>query len=493
MSEAETNPQASPQGPPPTYNRRTARSGHHPPGEGTTPIDLEAERAVIGAMLISDQARIAVGEAVAAEDFYSEIHRILFSTIERMTQAGEEVDQLTLADRLKSSDQFERIGGRQYMFVLIESCPTAQNVLRYASIVREKALLRNLCDAALVIHNDAQGYVEDVTEMLDAAEQKIYDISKRLGGAGLEGSGHGLMPLERISPDALSHIQDLYEIGGKIVGVSSGFPDLDRMTTGYHPGDLVVLAARPSMGKTAKALGTAFNAASKQNKAVAYFSLEMDQRQLVNRLIAQEAHVSVSAVRTGQVAREDWPRLVRAAADIAKAPLYIDDSAGTTVASIRGKLRRLDASLRAAHRTDPDGPEGVGLVVVDYLQLLIPDTARRRASDNRQQEIAEISRAMKVMARDLDVPVILLSQLSREVERRADKHPLLSDLRDSGAIEQDADMVNFLYRDEYYNDDSEDMGIAEVIIAKHRNGPTGKVYLAWIDEEARFASLADQR
>jgi replicative DNA helicase len=288
-----------------------------------------------------------------------------------------------------------------------------------------------------------------------------------------------LSPVSELAPGALEMIQKLYESEGQVTGVETGFEDLDRLTTGFHKSDLVVLAARPAMGKTAMALNAIWHAAAVQGLPVAIFSLEMSKEQLVQRLISQTTRIATQDLRSGNVKAEDWPKLVRGVNEVSRAPIWIDDTAGVGLMEMRAKVRRLASRLNA------QGEEPLSLVVVDYLQLMV-GTSR----DNRQQEIAEISRGLKVLARDLDVPVLAIAQLSRAVEQRHDKRPLLSDLRDSGAIEQDADMVMFLYRDEYYNPDSEDKGVAEVIVGKHRNGPTGKTQLAWLEQYTKFASLA---
>jgi replicative DNA helicase len=278
-------------------------------------------------------------------------------------------------------------------------------------------------------------------------------------------------------------IQRLYEQEGEVTGVETGFEDLDRLTTGFHKSDLIILAARPAMGKTALSLNAIWHAAGEKKMPVAIFSLEMSKEQLVQRLISQTTRIPTQALRSGNVKAEDWPKLVRGVAEVSRAPIWIDDTAGVTLMEIRAKVRRLASQLNVA------GAMPLSLVVVDYLQLMVGGEARNR-QENRQQEVSEISRGLKVLARDLDVPVLAVAQLSRAVEARHDKRPLLSDLRDSGAIEQDADMVMFLYRDEYYNSESDDKGIAEVIVGKHRNGPTGKVQLAWMEQYTKFASLA---
>jgi replicative DNA helicase len=438
------------------------------------PHDLDAERAVIGAMLVSETAVAAVAERLAAEDFYSEVHRIIYGAMMRLYSRGEPIDQLTLTNELRSVNEFERIGGRPYVFQIVESVPTAANAGRYADIVRGKALLRAIIDVGSRITEDAFREPEDVSEALDSAEQLVYGVSNRT-------LREHLAPVSELAPGALEMIQRLYEQEGEVTGVETGFEDLDRLTTGFHKSDLIILAARPAMGKTAMALNAIWHASGEKKMPVAIFSLEMSKEQLVQRLISQTTRISAQALRSGNVKAEDWPKLVRGVAEVSRAPIWIDDTAGVTLMEIRAKVRRLASQLNVA------GELPLSLVVVDYLQLMVGQGNR---AENRQQEIAEISRGLKVLARDLDVPVLAIAQLSRAVEARHDKRPLLSDLRDSGAIEQDADMVMFLYRDEYYNPESDDKGIAEVIVGKHRNGPTGKVQLAWMEQYTKFGSLA---
>jgi replicative DNA helicase len=438
------------------------------------PHDLDAERAVIGAMLVSETAVAAVAERLDAEDFYSEVHRIIYAAMMRLYSRGDPIDQLTLTNELRSVNEFERIGGRPYVFQIVESVPTAANAGRYADIVRGKALLRAVIDVGSRITEDAFREPENVSEALDSAEQLIYGVSNKT-------LREHLAPIKDLAPGTLEMIQRLYEQEGEVTGVETGFEDLDRLTTGFHKSDLVILAARPAMGKTAMALNAIWHASGEKKMPVAIFSLEMSKEQLVQRLISQTTRIPAQALRSGNVKAEDWPKLVRGVAEVARAPIWIDDTAGVTLMEIRAKVRRLASQLNAT------GERPLSLVVVDYLQLMIGQGNRQ---ENRQQEIAEISRGLKVLARDLDVPVLAIAQLSRAVEARHDKRPLLSDLRDSGAIEQDADMVMFLYRDEYYNSESDDKGIAEVIVGKHRNGPTGKVQLAWLEQYTKFASLA---
>jgi replicative DNA helicase len=438
------------------------------------PHDLDAERAVIGAMLVSESAVAAVAERLDAEDFYSEVHRIIYAAMMRLYSRGDPIDQLTLTNELRSVNEFGRIGGRPYVFQIVESVPTAANAGRYADIVRGKALLRAVIDVGSRITEDAFREPENVSEALDSAEQLIYGVSNKT-------LREHLAPIKDLAPGTLEMIQRLYEQEGEVTGVETGFEDLDRLTTGFHKSDLVILAARPAMGKTAMALNAIWHASGEKKMPVAIFSLEMSKEQLVQRLISQTTRIPAQALRSGNVKAEDWPKLVRGVAEVARAPIWIDDTAGVTLMEIRAKVRRLSSQLNAT------GERPLALVVVDYLQLMIGQGNRQ---ENRQQEIAEISRGLKVLARDLDVPVLAIAQLSRAVEARHDKRPLLSDLRDSGAIEQDADMVMFLYRDEYYNSESDDKGIAEVIVGKHRNGPTGKVQLAWLEQYTKFASLA---
>src|ERR687890_1396004 len=440
------------------------------------PHDLDAERAVIGAMLVSEMAVAVVAERLAAEDFYSEVHRIIYGAMMRLYSRGEPIDQLTLTNELRSVNEFERIGGRPYVFQIVESVPTAANAGRYADIVRGKALLRAIIDVGSRITEDAFREPEDVSEALDSAEQLVYGVSNRT-------LREHLAPVSELAPGALEMIQRLYEQEGEVTGVETGFEDLDRLTTGFHKSDLVILAARPAMGKTALSLNAIWHAAGEKKMPVAIFSLEMSKEQLVQRLISQTTRIPTQALRSGNVKAEDWPKLVRGVAEVSRAPIWIDDTAGVTLMEIRAKVRRLASQLNVASEMP------LSLVVVDYLQLMVGSEARTRA-ENRQQDVSEISRGLKVLARDLDVPVLAIAQLSRAVESRHDKRPLLSDLRDSGAIEQDADMVMFLYRDEYYNHESDDKGIAEVIVGKHRNGPTGKVQLAWLEQYTKFASLA---
>ena len=384
------------------------------------PHDLDAERAVIGAMLVSETAVAAVAERLAAEDFYSEVHRIIYGAMMRLYSRGEPIDQLTLTNELRSVNEFERIGGRPYVFQIVESVPTAANAGRYADIVRGKALLRAIIDVGSRITEDAFREPEDVSEALDSAEQLVYGVSNRT-------LREHLAPVSELAPGALEMIQRLYEQEGEVTGVETGFEDLDHLTTGFHKSDLIILAARPAMGKTAMALNAIWHAAGGKKMPVAIFSLEMSKEQLVQRLISQTTRIPTQALRSGNVKAEDWPKLVRGVAEVSRAPIWIDDTAGVTLMEIRAKVRRLASQLNVASEMP------LSLVVVDYLQLMVGSEARNRA-ENRQQEVSEISRGLKVLARDLDVPVLAIAQLSRAVESRHDKRPLLSDLRDSGCL-----------------------------------------------------------
>ena len=378
------------------------------------PHDLEAERAVIGAMLVSETAVSAVAERLTPQDFYSEVHRIIFGAMTRLYSRGDPIDQLTLTNELRNVGEFDKVGGRAYVFQIVESVPTAANAGRYADIVRGKALLREIIDVGSRITEDAFGEPDDVSEALDSAEQLIYGVSNRT-------MRDHLSPVSDLAPGALEMIQRLYEAEGEVTGVETGFEDLDRLTTGFHKSDLVILAARPAMGKTAMALNAIWHASGEKNMPVAIFSLEMSKEQLVQRLISQTTRIPTQALRSGNVKAEDWPKLVRGVAQVSRAPIWIDDTAGVTLMEMRAKVRRLSSQLKAR------GEPPLALMVVDYLQLMIGQGNR---FENRQQEIAEISRGLKVLARDLDVPVLAIAQLSRAVEQRHDKRPLLSDLRD---------------------------------------------------------------
>ena len=422
------------------------------------PHDLDAERAVIGALLVSETAVAAVAEQLTPEEFYSETHRIIYAAMMRLYSRGDRIDQITLTNELNSINEFDRVGGRAYVFQLVESVPTASNAARYAEIVRGKALLRSVIDVGSRITEDAFREPEDVTEALDSAEQLIYGVSNRT-------LRQHLAPVSELAPGALEMIQRLYEQEGEVTGVETGFEDLDRLTTGFHKSDLVILAARPAMGKTALALNAIWHASSEKKMPVAIFSLEMSKEQLVQRLISQTTRIPAQALRSGNVKAEDWPKLLRGVAQVSEAPIWIDDTAGVTMMEMRAKVRRLASQLVA------QGGPPLSLVVVDYLQLMIGQGNRQ---ENRQQEVAEISRGLKVLARDLDVPVLAIAQLSRAVESRHDKRPMLSDLRDSGCLPASARISRA--------DNGEEVSLGELVLSQQQP------YVWSVDDERRLVS-----
>lgn len=433
------------------------------------PQNIEAEQSVLGSMLLSREAIIEVSEILRPEDFYKESHKKLFDIIMEMFEKDIPVDLVTVVDELRKRDMLEVVGGIEYLASLTSSIITTANVSYYAKLIKEKATLRRLIEASSEIM-ELSYQEDDVETVLDIAEQKIFDIAQGRNTTTFSSMKDILM-------DTFYKIEELYKNKGKLTGIPSGFPDLDAKTAGFQPSDFILIAARPSMGKTSFALNIAQNAALLTGLPVAIFSLEMSKEQLVTRLICSTANIDSQKLRTGNLDEEDWMKLAAAMTPLSKAPIYIDDTPGVTVMDIRAKARRLKLE------------KGLGLVMIDYLQLM---QGRGRA-ENRQQEISEISRSLKSLARELNVPVITLSQLSRAPETRSDHRPVLSDLRESGAIEQDADIVMFLYRDDYYHKDSEKKNIAEVIIAKHRNGPTGVVELLWLAQYTKFVSLDKYR
>ncbi len=429
------------------------------------PHNLDAEQAVLGAILMDSQVLTLVAERLRPEDFYRQGHQRLFQAMLDVAERGEPVDLVTVAAELQKSKQLEEVGGVSYLTELADSVPTSAHADHYARIVEEKAILRRLIRTATQIA--ASGYTggDDVAEILDDAERKILDISQRR-------IRKAFLPIRDILMDTYERIEQMHENQGELTGIPTGFPDLDRMTSGLQRSDLIILAARPSMGKTAFALNLAQNVAIHAGETVAIFNMEMPAIQMVQRMLSAEGNIDAQVFRTGNLDEEDWEKLTMAIGTLAEVPIFIDDTPGLTVFDIRAKLRRLQAE------------HGLGLVVIDYLQLI-----RGRGGESRQQEISEISRSLKLLARELDVPVIALSQLSRAVEQRQDKRPMLSDLRESGSIEQDADIVAFLYRDDYYDEESERKNIMEVIIGKHRNGPVGKVELLFLTNYNKFLSL----
>jgi replicative DNA helicase len=432
------------------------------------PQNLEAEESVLGAMLLSPGAIGAVSEILDAGDFYRESHAKIYRAALALYAKGEPVDAITLVDELEERNELEDVGGRVRVHELAALVPATANAAHYARIVREMATLRGLIRAGSAISQLGWERPGDAVELVDRAEQVIFELSQQRVTTEFS-------HIESLLKESFERITALYEAGADVTGTPSGFRDLDRLTSGFQPGNLIIVAARPSMGKSALALCMAANLAVRSNIPVAMFTLEMSKAEVTQRLMCSEAKVESQRLRNGKLAPDDWPRLTAACDKLAKAPIYVDDSGTINMMEIRSKSRR----LKSRH---PD----LGLIVVDYLQLM----SSGASLENRVQEVSQISRQLKVLARDLEVPIVALSQLSRAVEQRTEKRPILSDLRESGSIEQDADLVAFIYRDEYYNEDSERQGIAEVILAKHRNGPTGHVDLSFLKRYAKFADVA---
>ncbi len=433
----------------------------------SAPRSLEAERSTLGSMLIDREAVMLAMESLTPQDFYLPEHKEIFDACQSVNAAGRPVDFVTLMDELSSRGTLEGVGGAAYLVELSQYVPTSANVKSYIALVREKSVLRQLIAACAGITRDCFEAQKPVFTILDDAEKAVYNIAMRRGGDSLEHIHQTLIK-------AYAQIEELYVNKGRISGVPSGFTELDRLTTGFHGGEFILVAARPSMGKTAFMLNMAQYASMVGKKTVAFFSLEMPNVQLANRALCSEAHVNLQSVRQGNLGDAAWEKLAAAMGPLAGANIYFDDTSSITLPELRSRCRRLQLE------------RGLDLVMIDYLQLM--NSPRQR--DSRQSEVSEISRQMKILALELNVPIIVGSQLSRASEGRADHRPVLSDLRDSGAIEQDADVVMFLYRDEYYNPDTEDKGVAEVILQKQRNGPLGTVKLAYRGEYTRFMNLA---
>ncbi|MBR6033606.1 MAG: replicative DNA helicase [Clostridia bacterium] len=434
------------------------------------PHDIEAEQAVIGCMLTDKDAVVNAIEVLRPEDFYREDNRAIYEAIVSLYSKPEPIDIITVKAELIENGKFESVGGLEYLAALPDKVPTTANVERYIKIVEEKSILRNLIKVSNEIITLGYGE-EEADAIMDTAEKKIFEIMQKK-------SQKGYLPIKDILIDTFAEIEKLYNQKGYITGVPTGFADLDQITAGFHNSDLILIAARPAMGKSAFALNIAANAAVRANTPVAIFGLEMSKEQMVNRILCSEAMVDSQKVRTGKIEEADWLKLANALGPLSEAPIYIDDTPGISIMEIRAKCRKMKLE------------KNIGMVVIDYLQL-IQGTGKRGAS--REQEISEISRSLKILAKELDIPVVALSQLSRASEQRQDHRPMLSDLRESGAIEQDADIVMFLYRDDYYNPDSEKKNVAEVIIAKHRSGATGTVELLWLSNYTKFASIEKYR
>ena len=431
------------------------------------PHDIDAEQAVLGSMLTDRDAVNAAIETLKEDAFYRDDNRIIFQAIVNLYSKSEPIDIITLKDELESMNKFEQVGGYEYLANLPDKVPTTANVQKYIKIVEEKSILRNLIKTANDIIELGYNPTEDVEDIMDGAEKKIFDIMQSKNQKGYS-------PIKDVLVESFTKLEELYNRKQHITGVPTGFSELDYKTAGLHGSELILVAARPAMGKTAFALNIATNAALRGNAPVAIFSLEMSKDQLVNRILCSEAMVDSNKVRTGKLEEDDWVKLAGAIGPLSESEIYIDDTPGISVMEIRTKCRKLKME------------KNIGLVVIDYLQLVQGSNKR---VGSREQEISEISRSLKILAKEINVPVIALSQLSRAVEQRPDHRPMLSDLRESGAIEQDADIVMFLYRDDYYNKESEKKDIAEVIIAKQRGGSTGTVELLWMGNYTKFVNL----
>ena len=431
------------------------------------PHDIEAEQAVLGSMLTDKDAVIAAMETLKPDSFYREDDKAIYEAMQNLYNRAEPIDLITLKNELETMSKLEQVGGLEYLANLPEKAPTSANVQKYISIVEEKSMLRTLIKTANELVDLGYSQTEDVEDIMDHAEKKIFDIMQKKNQKGYS-------PIKDVLVESFTKLEELYNRKQHITGVPTGFTDLDYRTAGLHGSELILIAARPAMGKTAFALNLASNAAIRGKTGVAIFSLEMSKDQLVNRMLCSEAMVDSNKMRTGKLEEDDWAKLAQAIGPLSEANVFIDDTPGITVMEIRTKCRKLKLE------------KNIGLVIIDYLQLI---TGNGKKGGSREQEISEISRSLKILAKELNVPVIALSQLSRAVEQRPDHRPMLSDLRESGAIEQDADIVMFLYRDDVYNKESEKKDIAEVIIAKQRGGSTGTVDLLWMGSYTKFVNL----
>ena len=433
------------------------------------PQNIEAEQAVLGAMMISKDAVFEIMEILDEEDFYRKAHRMVYVTMLELAKANLPIDNITLVEQLNKNGKLDDVGGIAFVTALANAVPTAANAAYYAKIVKENALRRHLINTATNIVTMGYEGEEDTEELMDRAEKMILNVANNRQTTLFT-------PISDVVMNTFNQIERVYESQGSITGIPSGFKDLDRLTAGLQPSDLVLVAARPSMGKTAFTLNIATHVALKENLPVAFFSLEMSKEQLMARMICSEGLIDASRLKVGDLDDSDWEKLITTCDEFTEAPLYIDDTPGITVMELRAKARRLQQE------------KGLSLVIIDYLQLMSGGKVNRNG-DNRQQEISEISRSLKSLARELNVPVIALSQLSRSVEARAEKRPMLSDLRESGSLEQDADIVMFLYREDYYNKDTENKNITDILIEKHRNGPVGRVQLFFHNQFTKFADL----
>jgi len=435
--------------------------------ERIPPQNIEAEQAVLGAVFLEPSALTLASEILIPEDFYRAAHQKIFHSMLKLADKGEPVDLVTVTKDLADYKVLEEIGGVSYLSDLANSVPTAANIEYYAKIVSEKSILRRLIRTATNIAQEGYNREDDVDGLLDDAERSIMEVAQRKNTGAFQS-------IKDVLVKTYDNIEMLHNRKGEITGIPTGFTELDRMTAGFQRNDLIIVAARPSVGKTAFALNIAQNVATKTDENVAIFSLEMGADQLVMRMLCAEGNINAQNLRTGNLTPEDWEKLTMAMGSLSNAGIYIDDTPGIKVSEIRAKCRRLKQE------------SGLGMVLIDYLQLI---QGSGRNKENRQQEVSEISRSLKALARELEVPVIALSQLSRGVEQRQDKRPMMSDIRESGSIEQDADIVAFLYRDDYYDKETENKNIIEIIIAKQRNGPVGTVQLAFVKEYNKFVNL----
>lgn len=435
------------------------------------PHDIEAEQAIIGSMLTDKDAVIAAVEVLQEQDFYREDNKIIYSAILNLYNRAEPIDIITLKSELKSMGKFEAVGGLEYIVQLPDKVPTTSNVEQYIKIVEEKSMLRALIKTADELITLGYDPTQEVEQVIDTAEKKIFQVMQKKNQKGYSS-------IKDILVDTFTQLEQLYNQKESITGVPTGFVDLDYRTSGLHNSDLILVAARPAMGKSAFALNIATNAAVRAKVPVAIFSLEMSKEQMTNRILCSEAMVDSAKVRTGKIDDDEWAKLAATSGELSEVGIYIDDTPGISIMEIRAKCRKMKLE------------KNIGLVVIDYLQLV---QGSNKKGGSREQEIAEISRSLKILAKEIDVPVIALSQLSRAPEQRIDHRPMLSDLRESGSIEQDADIVMFLYRDDYYNEDTEKKNIAEVIIAKHRSGATGTVELLWLANYTKFANIERYR
>ncbi len=431
------------------------------------PHSIEAEQSVIGSMLMGREAIMAASEMLTSDDFYQHQYGVIFDAMVELFNEGKPVDLVTLQNRLKEKDLPPEITSMEFVRDLLNAVPTSANVRHYATIVSEKAVLRRLIRLSEEIENECYLNKEPVEVILEETEKRMFQLLQQRNSGDY-------VPIRQVVMNTLENIERASKTKGSVTGLATGFTDLDYKTSGFQPSDFILVAARPSMGKTAFVLNIAQYMAFKKDKAVAVFSLEMSREQLMNRLFSMESKVDSQNLRTGNLKDEEWSKLIESAGMIGESKLIIDDTPGISIGEMRSKCRK----YKLEH--------GLDIVIIDYLQLM---TGSGRRTDSRQQEISDISRALKALARELNVPVVALSQLSRAVEQRTDHRPMLSDLRESGAIEQDADVVMFIYRDDYYNKDSEDKGIAEIIIAKQRNGPIGTVNLVWLPDYTKFANI----